>query len=68
MTRKITAKGGPLHGKSYTVPDNMAQFPAEGGTYRVTAKQATWQPGKAAVGTGYVDVVARSTDQEAQGD
>ena len=44
MTRNVTAKGGPLHGKTYTVPDGMTSFPAKGGTYRVTAKQATWQP------------------------
>lgn len=44
MTHNITAKGGPLHGKSFTVPDGTTSFPAEGGVYRVTAKQATWDP------------------------
>lgn len=48
MPRKITAKGGPLHGKSYTVPDNVSSFaPPPGspaGSYRVTEKQAIWEP------------------------
>ncbi|UGS26338.1 hypothetical protein K8F61_17180 [Microbacterium resistens] len=48
MSRTVTAKGGPLHGKSYTIPDGTDSFPAfmggVPGTYRVTAKQAHWQP------------------------
>lgn len=48
MPRTITAKGGPLHGKSYTVPDNMSSFPspraADKGSYRLTEKQAIWEP------------------------
>ncbi|SJM55007.1 hypothetical protein [Agrococcus casei] len=48
MPRKITAKGGPLHGKKFTVPENMTSFePPVGyvaGKYRVTEKQAVWEP------------------------
>lgn len=48
MPPTITAKGEPLHGKSSTVPDNMSSYPslraADKGTYRLTEKQAVWEP------------------------
>lgn len=44
MTHTVTAKGGPLHGKRYTIPTGVDTFPATGGTYRVGPKQATWHP------------------------
>lgn len=48
MIRKVTAKGGPLHGKSYSVHANLAEFPpppgSKPGRYRVTEKQAIWEP------------------------
>lgn len=43
---KITAKGGPIDGKSFTVPEGMKTFThhaAPGGHYKVNTKTATWQ-------------------------
>ncbi|WP_156760001.1 hypothetical protein [Microbacterium karelineae] len=40
--RRITCKGGPLHGKRYDVPVGLGEFRAEGGTYKITEKQGTW--------------------------
>lgn len=44
--RKITAKGGPLDGKTYEVPDDADRIdvPDSDGHYRATAKQASWVP------------------------
>ena len=50
MARKITAKGGPLNGKTFTVHDTADTFThhaAPGGHYKITEKQATWTPDKA---------------------
>lgn len=46
MTKNITAKGGPLDGKTFTVPDGMKTFThhaAPGGHYKVNTKTASWQ-------------------------
>lgn len=47
--RTITVKGGPAHGKRYTVAPTTESFPSPlasvPGTYRVTEKQAIWEPG-----------------------
>lgn len=45
----ITAKGGPLDGKQYTIPNTMTTLnPAgiKGGTYKVTGDTAKWTPDK----------------------
>ncbi|MGO3844449.1 hypothetical protein [Agrococcus casei] len=59
MPRKITAKGGPLHGKKFTVPENMTSFdPPVGyvaGTYRVTERQAIWEPARSRPSTKPAD-------------
>lgn len=48
MTIKVTAKGGPLDGKTYVVHETAKQLdphPAvTGGHYKVNEKTATWQP------------------------
>lgn len=46
MTHNVTCKGGPLHGKTYTVPDGMVRFLASGGAYKVAAKTAAWHPAR----------------------
>lgn len=47
MSKKITAKGGPLNGKTYLVPENLTRIdvPAEQGAghYKVNGKSATWK-------------------------
>ena len=47
MAHTITCKGGPLHGKRYTIPAGVDSFTAEGGRYKVGPKQASWQPAAA---------------------
>ena len=49
MAKTIRAKGGPLDGKSFDVHETAETFThhaAPGGTYKVNAKTATWQPTK----------------------
>lgn len=45
--RRITCKGGPLHGKRYDVPVGLREFRATGGSYTVSDRQATWTADKA---------------------
>lgn len=46
--RTITAKGGPLNGRRFTVGPSATTIPSplksKPGSYRVTEKQATWEP------------------------
>lgn len=41
--RRVTCKGGPLHGKRYDVPVGIRELRATGGTYTVSDRQATWR-------------------------
>lgn len=45
-TKTVTAHGGPLHGKRYTVHINTEHLDLrfDDGHYRVTEKQARWIP------------------------
>lgn len=47
MSKKITAKGGPLDGKTYLVPENLTRIdvPADQGAghYKINEKTATWK-------------------------
>ena len=50
MSHKVTAKNGPLDGKTFLVNENATTFThhaAPGGTYKVNTKTATWQPAQA---------------------
>ena len=49
MSKRITAKGGPLDGRTFDVPDTATELDHHvtadaRGAYKVNAKTATWQP------------------------
>lgn len=47
MTRDVTAKGGPLDGKTVTVHETQETFTHHAdtsGSYKVNEKSVTWQP------------------------
>lgn len=47
MTRKLTAQGGPLNGRTFLISDDVKTFThhaSPDGHYQANQKTATWKP------------------------